>query len=78
MNKLIGIALSISGLFFVVCAAFSIARSSGQLIMDVDVTLFLLGGIGLLGCGALLWGDVSISPPGSLMVRRGDDRKHPS
>lgn len=74
MNKTIGIGMLISGLFFALCGMLTIthAGTSGMAAVSVDTALFVGGGLALLVAGLLLVNNVHLSPPGSLMVRRGE------
>ncbi len=74
MNRTVGIVMMITGIFFGICGILSFTGAdTSQLAagLSVDTALFLGGGITLFVVGILLLNDVHVSPPGSLMVRRG-------
>ncbi len=74
MNRTVGMVMIIAGIFFGICGVLSFTSvdtshlSAG---VSVDTALFLGGGFTLFVVGILLMNDVHVSPPGSLMVRRG-------
>lgn len=73
MNKTIGIAALISGIFFGLCGLLhliGVHGSAGADALDMNTVLFLGGGITLFVGGILLLLDVHLAAPGSLMVRR--------
>ncbi len=69
MNRTMGIAVLISGILFGLCGLLHLAQVSDAL--DVNTALFVGGGFTFFVIGILLMQDVHVSPPGSLMVRRG-------
>ena len=74
MNRTIGVAALISGIFFGLCGLIHFLganTASWHEAFDVDTVLFLGGGCMLLLGGILLYLDVHLAAPGSLMVRRG-------
>ncbi|MGB3527424.1 MAG: hypothetical protein WBB32_15830 [Flavobacteriales bacterium] len=73
MNRTIGIASLISGIFFGLCGLLHLGSAHlAELsdVFDLNTVLFLGGGFALFVGGILLLQDVQVSPPGSLMVRR--------
>ena len=65
----------IAGIFFGICGVLSFTGadvSHLSSVVSVDTALFLGGGLTLFVVGILLMNDVHVSPPGSLMVRRGE------
>lgn len=70
MNRTMGMVMLVSGIFFGICGLLHLTQSSDA--FDANTVLFLGGGFTLFVVGILLMQDVRVSPPGSLMVRRGD------
>lgn len=74
MNRTVGIAMLISGLFFGLCGVLCFTGADASPLpaaVKVDTALFCGGGLALFVVGLLLLNDVRMAPPGSLMVRRG-------
>ena len=69
---MIGLAMLITGLFFVACGLAYVQgrEGAGMAVLTMDSVLFLGSGMALLVAGGLLMGHLRLGPPGSLMTRR--------